>query len=142
MSFCIFLYVILGWYHNNLGWKYCLLFYLRKKKLFWTNKKLVYLIFINKISWYHPKIAYENIVQKDMNKFHNPPKNTKLYSQWAQKDSKVSYISRDIFLNFSFKWRLCSYFLRQYIMESYGYQKDFKYIILMALQKGFEIWTH
>ena len=27
MSFCmIFLYIILGWYHNNLGWKYCLLF--------------------------------------------------------------------------------------------------------------------
>ena len=27
MSFCtIFLYVILGWYHNNMGWKYCLLF--------------------------------------------------------------------------------------------------------------------
>ena len=27
ISFCmIFSYVILGWYHNNLGWKYCLLF--------------------------------------------------------------------------------------------------------------------
>ena len=40
-----------------------------EKNLFWTNKKFVCLIFINKLSWYHPKIAYENIVQKDMNKF-------------------------------------------------------------------------
>ena len=40
-----------------------------EKNLFWTNKKFVYLIFINKLSWYHPKITYENIVQKDMNKF-------------------------------------------------------------------------
>ena len=40
-----------------------------EKKLFWTNKKFVYLIFINKLWWYHPKITYENIVLKDMNKF-------------------------------------------------------------------------
>ena len=40
-----------------------------KKNLFLTNKAFLYLIFINKL-WYHPKITYENIVQKDMNKFH------------------------------------------------------------------------
>ena len=40
-----------------------------EKNMFGTNKKFVYLIFINKLSWYHPKITYENIVQKDMNKF-------------------------------------------------------------------------
>ena len=42
MSFCtIFRYVIFGWYHNNLEWKYCLLFLTEKKTLFWTNKKFV-----------------------------------------------------------------------------------------------------
>ena len=44
-------------------------FLTEKKNLFWTNKKFVYLIFINKLSWYHPKITYENIVQKNMDKF-------------------------------------------------------------------------
>ena len=39
------------------------------KYQFWTNKKFVYLIFIDKLLWYHPKITYKNIVQKDMNKF-------------------------------------------------------------------------
>ena len=41
-------------------------FLTKKKNLFWTNKKF---IFINKLSWYHPKIMYKNIVQKDMSKF-------------------------------------------------------------------------
>ena len=38
---------------------------------FFTEKKtlFVYIIFINKLSWYYPKIKYENIIQKDMNKF-------------------------------------------------------------------------
>ena len=49
--------------------KILLIFLLRKKNLFLTNKKFVYLISINKLFWYHPKITYENIVQKDMNKF-------------------------------------------------------------------------
>ena len=40
-----------------------------EKNLFWTNKLFVYLIFINKLLWYRPKIMYENIIQKDMNKF-------------------------------------------------------------------------
>ena len=40
-----------------------------EKKLFWTNKKFVYLIFVNKLLWYHPKITYKNIIQKDMNRF-------------------------------------------------------------------------
>ena len=70
----VFLYIILGWYHHDdlfsLGWKYCLLFKLRKKNLFWTNKEFVYLIFINKLSWYYPKIKYKNIEQKVMNKFY------------------------------------------------------------------------
>ena len=39
-----------------------------KKNMFWTNK-FVYLIFINKLSYCHPKIMYKKIVQKDMNKF-------------------------------------------------------------------------
>ena len=39
-----------------------------EKTLFWTNTKFVYVIFINKLPWYHPKIMYENIVQKEMNK--------------------------------------------------------------------------
>ena len=30
-----------------------------EKNQFWTNKKFVYLIFINKLSWYHPKITYK-----------------------------------------------------------------------------------
>ena len=34
------------------------------------NKNFVYLIFINKLLWYHPKKTYENTIQKDMNKFH------------------------------------------------------------------------
>ena len=46
------------------------IFFNWEKNLFWTNKKFVYLIFINKLLWYHPKIMYKNIVQKDMNKFH------------------------------------------------------------------------
>ena len=37
--------------------------------MFWTNKKFVYLIFIKKLSLYHPKMNYENIIKKDMNKF-------------------------------------------------------------------------
>ena len=40
-----------------------------EKNLFWTNKLFVYLIFINKLLWYRPKIMYQNIVQKDMNVF-------------------------------------------------------------------------
>ena len=63
-SFCtIFLYVILGWYHNNLWWKYCLLF--NQEKTFFGPKRSL----INKLSWYYPKITYKNIVPKDMNKF-------------------------------------------------------------------------
>ena len=63
-------------------------FLTEKKNLFWTNKKFVYLIFINKLSWYHPKIMYENIVQKDMNKFmgkknvKNPEKNARRRLLW------------------------------------------------------------
>ena len=44
-------------------------FLTEKKNLFGTNKKFVYLIFIDKLSWYHPKITYENIAQKEINKF-------------------------------------------------------------------------
>ena len=40
----IFWDVILGWYYNILGWKFIMIF----KKPVWTNKKFVYLIFINK----------------------------------------------------------------------------------------------
>ena len=41
-------HIILGWYHDNLGWKYCYLF-TEKKKMFWTNKKFVYLLFYKQI---------------------------------------------------------------------------------------------
>ena len=54
-------------------------------KIFWTNKKFVYLIFINKLSWYHSKITYENIVQKDMNKFFTYKKLTRKF--WRHKKS-------------------------------------------------------
>ena len=60
MSFCtIFLYIILGWNQNTLGWKYCLLFNW-EKNLFGTNRKFVYLIFImispqNNVWKYHTK---------------------------------------------------------------------------------------
>ena len=40
--YTIFLYVILGWYHNNLGWKYCLIFWLRKKPI--LDQEVVYLL--------------------------------------------------------------------------------------------------
>ena len=39
--------------------------------MFWTNKKFAYLIFINKLTWYHPKLMYKNIVQKNMKKFYD-----------------------------------------------------------------------
>ena len=42
-------------------------FLTEKKNCFGTSKKFVYLIFINKLSLYHPKITYENTVKKDMN---------------------------------------------------------------------------
>ena len=83
MSFCtIFSYVNLWWYHDNLGWKYCLLFKLRRKKLFWTNKKFVYWIFINKLSWYHPKIKY---IRKFHTKWHEYVTNVNrwLVGRWS-----------------------------------------------------------
>ena len=46
----IFLYISLGWYHNDLGWKYCLLFYPRKKTRLCFNQKFVYLVFIYRLS--------------------------------------------------------------------------------------------
>ena len=65
MSFCmVFSYVVLGWYHNNLWWKYCLLFN-QEKTFFGPIRSL-----INKLSWYYPKITYEDRVQMDMNKFY------------------------------------------------------------------------
>ena len=60
----------LFWNNITMIWDENLVYFLtEKKKLYWTNKKFVYLTFINKLSWYHPKVAFENIVQKDMNKF-------------------------------------------------------------------------
>ena len=40
-----------------------------EKNLFWTKEKFIYIIFMNKLWWYHSKRTYENIVQKEMNKF-------------------------------------------------------------------------
>ena len=44
-------------------------FLTEKKTQFCSNQKFVYLIFIYKLPWYHPKIIYEYIEQKDMYKF-------------------------------------------------------------------------
>ena len=61
MSFCT-----LFWDDITIIWDKILFSFLTEKKnLFWTNKKFVYLIFINKIMM----ISTKNIVQKDMNKF-------------------------------------------------------------------------
>ena len=66
-----------------------------EKKLFWINKKFVYLIFIKTLSWYHPKITYKNIVKKDMNKF----KSCKLWFflvifwYWVTVFCQISWIS-------------------------------------------------
>ena len=73
MSFCtIFSYVILGWYHDNL-----LMIKLSKQTSYWSNTgffsqlKKVNNIFIfhPTLSWWHSKITYKIILQKDMNKF-------------------------------------------------------------------------
>ena len=65
-SFHLFLKVAVD---KWMSMKVLLTFLTEKKNLFCTNKKFVYLIFINKLLWYHPKITYKNIIQKDMNKF-------------------------------------------------------------------------
>ena len=64
MYFCTIFWddITIIWYEN------IVYFHNWEKKMLWINKKFVYLIFINKLSWHHPKIMYENIVQKDMNK--------------------------------------------------------------------------
>ena len=59
----------LFWNDITIIWDENIVYFLHeKKKLFWTNKKFGYSIFINKLLWHHPKITYKNIVQKDMNK--------------------------------------------------------------------------
>ena len=58
-----------GMISRQFGMKILFTFLTEKKNLFGTNKKFVYLIFIDKLSWYHPKITYENIAQKEINKF-------------------------------------------------------------------------
>ena len=73
LCFCtIFSYVILGWYHDNL-----LMIKLSKQTSYWSNTvffsqlKKVNNIFIfhPTLSWWHSKITYKIILQKDMNKF-------------------------------------------------------------------------
>ena len=55
MSFVTIIWdIILGWYYNILEWKYIMILNW-EKKLFWTSKKFVYLIFIPK---------YRNIIPK------------------------------------------------------------------------------
>ena len=46
-------------------------FLTEKKNLFWTNKKFLYLIFINKLLWYHPKITitYETSYKRTWKSF-------------------------------------------------------------------------
>ena len=53
-----------------------------EKNIFWTNKIFFYLIFINKLWWYHPQIMYENFVQEDMNKF---------FVNWISKWDRLRY---------------------------------------------------
>ena len=61
MSFCT-----LFWDDITIIWDENIIYYFNwKKNLFLTNKKFIYLFFINKLSWYHPEITYKNIVQKD-----------------------------------------------------------------------------
>ena len=77
--------------------KILLTFLTEKNTLFWTNKKFVHLIFINKLSWYHPKITYENVVQKDMNKFFVFKKS--ILSQSAEDKSLIWGFSSDKEIN-------------------------------------------
>ena len=69
MSFCtIFSHII--WNDIKIIWDENIVYFFNWEiNLFWTNKKFVYLIFINKLWWYHPKLTNKNLVQKDMNKF-------------------------------------------------------------------------
>ena len=68
--FCNILVTMLFWDDITIICDENIVYFLtEKKKLLWTNKKFVYLIFINKLSLYHPKITYGNIVQNDMKKF-------------------------------------------------------------------------
>jgi hypothetical protein len=66
-----------------------------KTKLFLTNTKFVYLIFINKLWWYLPKIMYENIVQKDMNKFQIYQKTNKTFVRISALASKKRLIHKN-----------------------------------------------
>ena len=76
-----------------------------EKTLLWTNKKFIYLIFINKLLWYHPKITYENIVQKDMHKFNVNTQKTLVQTQhvestkkslfWGVFDIKISWYNKE-----------------------------------------------
>ena len=70
-----------------------------EKNLFWTKKKIAYLIFINKLWWYHPKIMFENIVQKDMNKFLESYLELLAISNW-NRPSSMTYWPRLIFVQF------------------------------------------
>ena len=63
-------YCTLFWDDIKIIWDDNIVYFFNwEKKMVWTNKKFVYLIFINKLLWYHPKIRYENIIQRDKNKF-------------------------------------------------------------------------
>ena len=40
-------------------WDENIVYFFEWEKKNWTNNTFVYLIFINKLSWYHPKISYK-----------------------------------------------------------------------------------
>ena len=71
----IFWDVILGWCYNILGRKFIMI-YNWEKKMFLTNKKFVYLLFLTKycdiIPKYRPKLSSQN----EMNKFYDFIMNT------------------------------------------------------------------
>ena len=70
MSFCmIFSYIILGWYHHNLLMKIKQINFLLVENSFFFSVKKVNNTFIPNYRDINPKATYENIVQKDMNKF-------------------------------------------------------------------------
>ena len=106
----------------------------KKNKLFWTNKKFVYLILINKLSWYHPKILYENIVQKNMSKFEK--KYEKSFHSWFFFLHSASHRGHNEYTNSGWirTWKkLCAKIYSRIDWTSYWSQKKIS-------RSGFGFW--
>ena len=59
----VWYFCTLFWDDITIIWDEYIVYFLTEKNLFWSNKKFVYLIYINKLSGYH-KITYENILKR------------------------------------------------------------------------------